>query len=177
MVLDLCIFLSWFRQDNFFTGERNIMYWFTHFFVMVSNGLKLKSSWWICFLQTHSLCFTRWYLMDWITCDYIVVWITCRLLWCFYQLFGLSFWRHPFTASDVTTHFSKYSPMKQIHLYLGWPEGEYIFSKSSFLGELFLRNSYTDITLNKHIPLKAVYFYIESPLTVCLTNGEKVYLV
>ncbi len=28
--------------------------------------------------------------MDW--------WITCGLLWCFYQLFGLSFWRHPFTA-------------------------------------------------------------------------------
>ncbi len=24
--------------------------------------------------------------------------ITCGLLWCFYQLFGLSFWRHPFTA-------------------------------------------------------------------------------
>ncbi len=29
-----------------------------------------------------------------------VVWITCGLLWCFYQLFGLSFWRHPFTAGD-----------------------------------------------------------------------------
>ncbi len=27
-----------------------------------------------------------------------VVWITCGLLWCFYQLFGLWFWRHPFTA-------------------------------------------------------------------------------
>ncbi len=27
-----------------------------------------------------------------------VVWITCGLLWCVYQLFGLSFWRHPFTA-------------------------------------------------------------------------------
>ena len=27
-----------------------------------------------------------------------VLWITCGLLWCFYQLFGLSFWRHPFTA-------------------------------------------------------------------------------
>ncbi len=26
------------------------------------------------------------------------MWITCELLWCFYQLFGLSFWRHPFTA-------------------------------------------------------------------------------
>ncbi len=29
-----------------------------------------------------------------------VVWISCGLLWCFYQLFGLSFWRHPFTAQD-----------------------------------------------------------------------------
>ncbi len=29
-----------------------------------------------------------------------VVWITCGLLWCFYQLFGFSFWRHPFTAED-----------------------------------------------------------------------------
>ncbi len=28
------------------------------------------------------------------------MWITCGLLWCFYQLFGLSFWRHPFTAED-----------------------------------------------------------------------------
>ncbi len=27
-----------------------------------------------------------------------VVWINCGLLWFFYQLFGLSFWRHPFTA-------------------------------------------------------------------------------
>ncbi len=34
----------------------------------------------------------------------------CGLLWCFYQLFGLSFWRHPFTAedpSDAMLHFSK----------------------------------------------------------------------
>ncbi len=29
-----------------------------------------------------------------------IVWITSGLLWCFYQLFGLSFWRHPFTAED-----------------------------------------------------------------------------
>ncbi len=29
-----------------------------------------------------------------------VMWINCGLLWCFYQLFGLSFWRHPFTAED-----------------------------------------------------------------------------
>ncbi len=29
-----------------------------------------------------------------------VVWVACGLLRCFYQLFGLSFWRHPFTAED-----------------------------------------------------------------------------
>ncbi len=29
-----------------------------------------------------------------------VVWITCGLLWYFSQLFGLSFWWHPFTADD-----------------------------------------------------------------------------
>ncbi len=28
------------------------------------------------------------------------MWITCVLLQCFYQLFGLSYWRHPFTAED-----------------------------------------------------------------------------
>ncbi len=28
-------------------------------------------------------------------------WITCGSLWCFYQLFRLSFWRHPFTAEDT----------------------------------------------------------------------------
>ncbi len=26
--------------------------------------------------------------------------MVCKLLWCFYLLFGLSFWRHPFTAVD-----------------------------------------------------------------------------
>ncbi len=34
----------------------------------------------------------------------------CGLLWCFYQLFGLSFWWHPFTAEDPLVsmqHFSK----------------------------------------------------------------------
>ncbi len=29
-----------------------------------------------------------------------VEWIICGLLWCFYQPFGLSFWRHPFTAEN-----------------------------------------------------------------------------
>ncbi len=39
------------------------------------------------YLKKKLYCFFQW-----------VVWITCGL-WCFY-LFGLSFWRHPFTAED-----------------------------------------------------------------------------
>ncbi len=45
---------------------------------------------------------------------------------CFYQLFGLSFWRHPFTAerihwwaSEVVLNFSKSVPMKKQTL--AWP--------------------------------------------------------
>ncbi len=30
-----------------------------------------------------------------------VMWITCGLLWWFYQLFRLPFWRHPFTARSI----------------------------------------------------------------------------
>ncbi len=65
-----------------------------------------------------------------------VVWITCVLLWCFYHLFGLSFWRHPFTAgvtihcwaSDGMLHFTKSVPMKkQTRLHLRSSEGESIF--------------------------------------------------
>ncbi len=73
-----------------------------------SDNLKLKTSWWICFLQTQLL--SSQDINWWIG----VVWITCGLLWCFYQLFRLSFWRHPFTAedplvihSDAMLHFSK----------------------------------------------------------------------
>ncbi len=62
-----------------------------------------------------------------------VVWITYGLLWCFYQLFGLSFWRHPFTAEHplVSKWWNAESPnlmKKQTHLCLGWPEGAYTFS-------------------------------------------------
>ncbi len=53
----------------------------------------------------------------------------------FYQLFGLSFWRHPFTAEDPLVSKwwnAKFVLMKkQTHLHLGWPEDEYIISKLS----------------------------------------------
>ncbi len=56
----------------------------------------------------------------------------CGLLCCFYQLLGLSFWQHPFTAEDplVSKSWKMYpNPMKKhTHLHPERPEGMYIFS-------------------------------------------------
>ncbi len=72
-----------------------------------------------------------------------VVWITCGLLWFFNQMFGLSFWRHPFTAEDplvskwCNAKLKKKTVLmkKQTHLHIGWTEAELIFTnkkKKSF---------------------------------------------
>ncbi len=51
--------------------------------------------------------------------------VLCGLLWCFYQLFELSFWRHPFTtdewASDAILNLSKYVPMNKLIYILDGP--------------------------------------------------------
>ncbi len=69
-----------------------------------------------------------------------VVWITCGLLWCFYQLFGLSFWRHPFTAEHPLLRHWYRDTFLQI-----WWRNKLIYisddlrvSTFSFFGELFL---------------------------------------
>ncbi len=57
----------------------------------------------------------------------------CGLLWCFYQLFGLSFWRHPFTAEHplvnkwCNARFLQIYSDEETHLRLGWSEDEHIF--------------------------------------------------
>ncbi len=63
-----------------------------------------------------------------------VVWVTYGLLLCFYQLFGLSFWRHPFTAEDPL--MSKWCNAtllnlhwwRKTHLHFERPECKYISS-------------------------------------------------
>ncbi len=47
-----------------------------------------------------------------------VVWFICGLMWCFYQLFGLSFWRHPFTAEHPLV--SKWCNYKSPNLFSCW---------------------------------------------------------
>ncbi len=87
----------------------------------------LKMPWWISFLQTCSFLLYKTVINRLVPFDY------CGLLWCFNQLFGLSFWRHPFTADDplvnVMLNFFKSVLMKK-QTHLGW--SEYIFSKCSF---------------------------------------------
>ncbi len=76
--------------------------------------------------------------------DFGLEWISCGLLWCFHQLFRLSFWRHPFTAEDPLV--SKWCNAKvlqicsreETRLLLELPEVVYIFRKFSFLIELLL---------------------------------------
>ncbi len=56
---------------------------------------KVKTNLMIDLFLTNMLLFISQDVNWWIR-----LWITCGLLWCFYLLFGLSFWRHPFTAED-----------------------------------------------------------------------------
>ncbi len=49
----------------------------------------------------------------------------CGLLRCFDQLFGFSFWRHPFTAEDPFVSKWYNAKFLQICSDLEWSEGEY----------------------------------------------------
>ncbi len=55
-----------------------------------------------------------------------LVWVICALLLCFYQLFGCSFWRHPFAAEDPIV--SKYYTVLLYfsNLFLWWNKLIYI---------------------------------------------------
>ncbi len=75
----------------------------------------------------------------------VMVWITCGLLWRFYQLLGLSFWRHPFTAEDPLVRkwcnatFLQNLMKKQTHT---WPQLEDIFYKFSFCVNCSFKNDF-----------------------------------
>ncbi len=88
-MLDPCRFLSWFRLDYFLTGECNMN-------ISQKQQFKVKT----VLIMDLSLTYTQLLASQDVNRWTGVVWITCGLLWCFYQLFGLSFWRHPFTAED-----------------------------------------------------------------------------
>ncbi len=59
--------------------------------------------------------------MDWSHVEF-----TCGFLWCFYQLFGLSFWRHPFTAEHplvskwCNAKFHQFFSDEWTNLFISW---------------------------------------------------------
>ncbi len=124
------------QQGDFFTGGSVIMdsYFDQKRRFKVKNVIK----WWICFLQTCSFS-----LQD-IHCWTGVVWITCGLLWCFYEQFGLSFWRHPFTAEDplvskwCNAKFLQICSDEETNLSTSWMAwGEYTFSVFRIIHVIF----------------------------------------
>ncbi len=79
MVLDLCIFFFWFRQDNFFLLDKATLFTEESYFkVNIISTIYWKHS-----FSLHK----AW---------------TDGLQWCVLLVdsFGLSFWRHPLTAED-----------------------------------------------------------------------------
>ncbi len=70
---------------------------------------KVKNILMIDLLFTNMQLFTRFHLMDWSHVEYCDV---------FYQLFGLSFWRHPFTAEDLL--ISQWCNAKFLHIFFTW---------------------------------------------------------
>ncbi len=68
--------------------------------------------------------------------------VKCGLLWCLYQLFEL--------ILTAPIH-CRGSIGEQVMWSLTWPEGDYIFSKFSFLGELYLWCHHTMGILNNCI--------------------------
>ncbi len=99
-----------------------------------------------------------------------VEWITFDLLWCFYQLFGLSFWRHPFTAEDPLV--SKWWNAKFLQIFydeekkLIYTMDGLMVSRSSgkfrFLGEQFFK-----------VPLLCLFEYYLSCTASCHAVCEK----
>ncbi len=76
---------------DFDVRRQKEMYFFTGGRVMMNYGLLMMD----LFLPNKQIFTSQ--DVNW---EIGVVWITCGLLWGFYQLFGLWFWRHPFTADD-----------------------------------------------------------------------------
>ncbi len=99
-VLNLCIFLSWFKWNVFFTGENNIT---VQWIFILAKRDGLKSPWCMTYVVIYyklaAFRFSRWTGIMWITCGLwnstpiLIAHIPCRGRWrntLLYILDGLS---------------------------------------------------------------------------------------
>ncbi len=128
-MFDQCRFLSCFRPDEFFTGEKALL-WMTMEILAGNKGLKFKHlndgfvSCIVCYMQLLASQEINWWTGE--------VWIIVM----FYQLFGLSFWRHPFTAEHPMVSKWCKATFQQIWSYI---ETTHL---SKLLFKLFPRHDY-----------------------------------
>ncbi len=103
------------RWNGFFTGGHVII---DSYFVQKWQFKFKKPLWWIYLFQTQL--FTSQGVNWW-----------TGLLQCFYQLFGLSFWRHPFTVEDPLVskwcNAKSYKSVMMKKQTLEWSESKLIF--------------------------------------------------
>ncbi len=132
---------NYYEQTAFFTGESNII----NIIFSRRNGLN------VFLVQTQIF--------------------SCELLWCFYQLFGLSFWRHPFTAEDPLVNkwrnakFFKIWRNKLIYISDGLRVS--IFSA---VGELFLWNNTINSTVCTSVPHSLIFIHVKLNMASALTK-------
>ncbi len=76
---------------------------------------------------------------------------SCGLLWCFYQLFGLSFWWHPFTAEDplvskwCTAKFLQICSDEKTNSFTSWMTWGWVCFQQFFIfGWTFPLSKYVD---------------------------------
>ncbi len=85
-----------------------------------------------------------------------VVWITCGLLWCFYQLFGLSFWRHPFTAEHPL--LSKWCNDTFLQI---WWRNKLIYILDGLMVSTFTANVHFGWTIHLNLVGRVIFSIIE----------------
>ncbi len=114
-MLDLCIFLSWFRLDGIFTGGSNITD--EDFSQKQWIWNKKLLNWGFISYKYVAFNFTIYSLMDWSVVDYLEV------LWITHSDGTHSLQRIHWWASDGMLNYSKSIQIKkQTHLHLEWPE-------------------------------------------------------
>ncbi len=104
----------------------------------------------------------------------------CGLLWCFYQLFGLSFWRHPFTAEHPLVR-----KWWNVTFLQTWWRNKFIYILGGLRVTIFSEN--IDVTLNcetilqsfiigsKHIQMLLIVESHETGFLLRCAHPEHVY--
>ncbi len=119
-MLDLCIFLFWFRQHDFSLEKARL--WIIYIEVFYTETICLD----VLVSYKHSFLIHKTLIVGLYWCGLLVDY--CDV---FNQLFELSFWRHPFTAEDPL--LSKWCNTKLLQIFYNSQWNETLPESSSSL--------------------------------------------